>query len=462
MLAPFCDCDKWQLQSPVLSWDMNDYDETLRTFFDGLQDTQWLPQEELEAGQREQLAHIIRHAARTTPFYKDKLAPVLRGNGDIDWSRWSEIPVLKRSDLREHRQLLQSQDIPAHHGNTYSVTTSGTSGEPVTADWPMLAAIPGRAANWRMYEWHNMDCSADLAICLGLSPWPEGRVAGYWGPPWHERRGARLMISDIAPYHQIAEWIGRKQPRYFSAIPFTLPAIVEEMQKQKIRNPIDFIIGYGGQATPLCRKIVKDTLGISIAEKYGSEECGYIANECKEGSLHVLSELVLVEIVGDDNEPCSPGVEGRVLVTNLYNTAQPMIRYELGDIAAFGPPCSCGRSLPVLSPIAGRIKHMFRFPGEPSVAPHDGRAFQILQPHLDPSWYQIAQIGPTTVEVRFVSNRRPSEDDFRAARESLPLAWRNIKAEIVFKQFDMPPMRKGRKHIVFANEWDPMTTPGLA
>ena len=105
---------------------------------------------------------------------------------------------------------------------------------------------------------------------------------------------------------------------------------------------------------------------------------------------------------------------------------------------------------------------MFRFPGHPKAAPHDGRAFKILQPHLDPHWYQIAQVGPTTVEIRFVSRRQPSEDDLRSIRERLPAAWRNIKADITFKQLDMPPIHPVRKHVVFVNEWDPGTTPGLA
>jgi phenylacetate-coenzyme A ligase PaaK-like adenylate-forming protein len=70
----------------------------------------------------------------------------------------------------------------------------------------------------------------------------------------------------------------------------------------------------------------------------------------------VQSESVLLEIVDDAGRACAPGRAGRVVVTSLHNFATPLIRYELGDLAEFGAPCACGRSLPVISRVLGRSR----------------------------------------------------------------------------------------------------------
>src|SRR5262249_19255163 len=47
---------------------------------------------------------------------------------------------------------------------------------------------------------------------------------------------------------------------------------------------------------------------------------------------------------------------GSILVTDLLNPAMPMIRYRIGDAASWAAkPCRCGRSLPMLEEVAGRV-----------------------------------------------------------------------------------------------------------
>ena len=460
MLAPICDCDKWQSQSAVLFWDMDGYDEGLKAFFDSLVTTQWLPKEELEAYQRRQLAHIVLHAARTTSFYESRLKALIRADGSVDFSRWHEIPVTKRVHLQDHQEEMWSSDIPARHGYISMSSTSGSTGVPVKMKWSNISGVARRAAAWRMYEWHGFDYSADHAMTLGDHPWPEGHVGSPWGPPWRDCSGNTLTITSTTPYPRMAEWIGRKRPRYLSAVPVTHSAVAEALVDQNIDNPLALLLAYGGQVTPLCRSVIERTLGIPIVEMYSSEECGHIAHECEAGSLHILSELVLVEILDENDMPCPTGIEGRVVVTILHNTAQPTIRYEVGDLAAFAPPCRCGRSLPVVAPIAGRLKHMFQFTGGQRINPSDGRAYKILAPYLNPSWYQIAQTGPLAVEVRFVSKHKPDDENLHRLRQEMPKIWRHAEPEITFRQLDAPPDLRGRKHVVFVNEWNPEITPG--
>ena len=104
--------------------------------------------------------------------------------------------------------------------------------------------------------------------------------------------------------------------------------------------------------------------GVPLSDLYSANEVGYVALQCPESGLyHVQSEDVLVEILGDDGRPCAVGESGRVVVTSLHNFAMPLLRYDLGDVATVGGPCSCGRTLPTLEAILGRTRNMMRLPG---------------------------------------------------------------------------------------------------
>jgi phenylacetate-CoA ligase len=105
------------------------------------------------------------------------------------------------------------------------------------------------------------------------------------------------------------------------------------------------------------RKAIEETFARKVTNRYGCEEVSLIACECeKHEGLHINSDCLLVEIINDHGAPCTPGEPGRVVVTDLTNRAMPIIRYEVGDMAAWSTTsCSCGRTLPLLSKIEGRI-----------------------------------------------------------------------------------------------------------
>ena len=104
------------------------------------------------------------------------------------------------------------------------------------------------------------------------------------------------------------------------------------------------------------RQLCQDTLGVRIVSNYSSAETSYMALQCPSSTaLHVQSEACLVEILDAASNPVLPGASGRVIVTPLHNFATPLLRYEIGDEAEPGEPCPCGRGLPLLKRIVGRV-----------------------------------------------------------------------------------------------------------
>jgi phenylacetate-CoA ligase len=68
-----------------------------------------------------------------------------------------------------------------------------------------------------------------------------------------------------------------------------------------------------------------------------------------------MAEGLYVEIE-TPRGPAAEGEMGSILVTDLLNYAMPLVRYRIGDLGAWaGGECPCGRGLPRLERVAGRV-----------------------------------------------------------------------------------------------------------
>jgi phenylacetate-CoA ligase len=107
---------------------------------------------------------------------------------------------------------------------------------------------------------------------------------------------------------------------------------------------------------PADRAFLVEVFGYPVYDRYGCREVSVVASECPQHhGLHIMAEGVYLEVVRGD-VPAAPCEEGAVLVTDLRNLAMPLIRYRIGDIGAWEPgDCPCGRGLPRLRAVSGRV-----------------------------------------------------------------------------------------------------------
>jgi len=104
------------------------------------------------------------------------------------------------------------------------------------------------------------------------------------------------------------------------------------------------------------RRLLEEVFRCPVFNRYGCREVSVVASECAEHSgLHVMAEGLFVEIE-TQHGPAAPGEMGAILVTDLLNHAMPLIRYRIGDLGAWAEgTCRCGRGLPRLQRVAGRV-----------------------------------------------------------------------------------------------------------
>ncbi|GAH86193.1 unnamed protein product, partial [marine sediment metagenome] len=120
------------------------------------------------------------------------------------------------------------------------------------------------------------------------------------------------------------------------------------------------------------RQVIQSAFRLRIVDFYNCHECGNIAWECdRHEGYHINIDSLVVEIV-NNGKPAKPGEKGEVVITSLDSYAMPLIRYCIKDIGVGGESlCSCGRGLPLLGRIEGRIDDRIVLPNDTIVSPFE-------------------------------------------------------------------------------------------
>lgn len=341
-----------------------------------LERTQWWPAERIAAAQRRQLAALLAHARDQVPFHAARLPRDLPGPDDAAAfeAAWQAIPILTRAEIQaaEADESLLARALPPGHGEYREVFTSGSTGRPIRAVRSQLWELVWSAFTIRDHLWHRRDLAGTLAVIResapGKAPWPDGDTAPGWGFSSAAlfETGPLVSLNVTTPPAQQADWLRRRDPDYLLSHPSILARLAEETRRSGIRFPrLRQVIAISETLRPETRQAIEAAWAVPVVDVYSTREAGYLALQCPDhpGSLHVQSEGLRVEVLDGSGRPCVPGQVGRVVVTPLHNHAMPLIRYDIGDAAEPGPPCPCGRGLPVLARILGRRQNMLRLPG---------------------------------------------------------------------------------------------------
>jgi phenylacetate-coenzyme A ligase PaaK-like adenylate-forming protein len=132
--------------------------------------------------------------------------------------------------------------------------------------------------------------------------------------------------------------------------------LADEQQAGRLQLSLRILVTVGELRTPEMTQRLVDAFGVRPFDAYGCTE-GLFGSECQHHQgIHLFEDTTLVENVDGDGQPVPAGQPGaRLLVTNLYNLVQPLLRLEVTDLVTFDPdPCPCGRSLIRASAIHGR------------------------------------------------------------------------------------------------------------
>lgn len=369
-----------------------------------LERTQWLPAERLRELQLQQLDALLRHAYGTVPYYRESWRGLYDPGEPLTPDRFSRLPLVKRGDLQAHFDALKSTVVPAAHGPVTESRTSGSTGMPVRVLKTEFVELLWQAVLLREHQWFMRDLRGKLAsIRQGVT---EGEADG-WGPATGAvvRTGRSAALPILADVDSQLLWLERQQPDYLLTYPSNLAELIRRSLARGTRlSRLREVRTFGEVLSPETRELCRQAWGVPVTDAYSSQEVGYIALQCPlHEHYHVQSECVLMEILDDQGSACAPGEVGRVVVTPLHNFAMPLVRYEIGDYTEAGAPCDCGRGLPVLRRVAGRVRNMLVLENGAYYWPAFGSgSLFTIAPILQ---QQLVQKSFNTIEVRLVTAR---------------------------------------------------------
>jgi len=269
----------------------------------------------------------------------------------------------------------------------------------------------------REHLWHERNFTGKLSAIrwakLGVASAPDGLSSPNWGEVIDPifPSGPSSLLNVTAKLSEQLDWLHREKPDYLISFPSNLLALSQYAEQTGSKLPrVQHLRVVGETLTAEMRKALEDSWSTSVIDMYTCEEAGYLATQCPQSEhFHVQSENVILEIVDDEGRPCPVGVSGRVLITSLNNFATPLIRYELGDYAEFGPPCVCGRGLPVIKRILGRKRNrLIMADGESrySLFPYLGEHGQIASvTGVKVKQFQCVQHTVQRIEIKLVTER---------------------------------------------------------
>ncbi len=441
-----------------------------RAALDSMQTAQWLTPDELRERSRVRLARLLRHATTHVPFYRRAAEQAGLAPEELTgFEHLGAFPVLGKAEYREH----PASDFVA--GNVPEFrhihrSTSGSTGEPFAFSLDRNA-LPVIFASHLFYDsWIGLrPFDRYVRIVSPPGPVPPARQ----GPPLFRLRQEvtrrlqqiyeaytqrKISVWEVDAHRAAEIWreIEAFEPDFILGYTSVLADIGDELRSRGLqlsRRPRG-VITAAEVLTPARRSAIERYFQAPITNRYGLRELGsWSAQSCAESpdSFHINSELVVCEILRDDGTPAEPGQIGRVVLTDLWNFARPLIRYFTGDLAvAAAGACACGRGFPLMGSIDGRSQECLHTVSGKILSPAVlGHYVCVYHGHHEAiREYQLVQDAPDQVRLLIVPSSAWQEKVGALIQQELENLLGDDVQVSIEKTASIPPEPSGKRPII--------------
>jgi phenylacetate-coenzyme A ligase PaaK-like adenylate-forming protein len=362
------------------------------------------------------------HSSLYQGLYRN-LPPVLRGLNRVPpvtktmlmarFDEWVTDPQVTWAGLAAFVAARERIGQP-YRGRFAVWTTSGTTGTPglFVHDGPALqvylallgvrAWLPGLTAP-RL--WQTLRARGGAAMITATAGHFAG--AGMW-TLLHQldsprRRAQHRLLSVLLPLPEMVQALNACRPALLIAYPTALALLAQEQEAGRLAIQPTVLFSGGEWLSPTQRAAISSAFACPLRDVYAASEFFGIASTCAHGTLHVNDDWVILEPVDRQYRPVPPGQpSATVLLTNLANRVQPLLRYDLGDsVTVLDTPCPCGSPLTAVR-VEGRHNDVLYLPaaGGAMVALLPEALVTLLEETPGVLRFQLIQTGATRVSVR--------------------------------------------------------------
>ncbi len=328
-------------------------------------------QDELRALQSRRFRAIVRHAWERVPYYREWMRAAGAEPGDFrSADDLRPMPLVDKLALTLQPDAFADAAYQRRDGLT--LLSSGTSGRRRRFRYDSgalfqalaagrrqriaLAHFVGREAGYREAVFNRQGSAGD-------------QIQRFWEDRTILPRRvelARRRFDPALPFEELLAAVNEYQPDVYRGIGSHLGAFLRWVAETGRRIEKPKAVTYGADAMPQAdRRIVEEELGIPVVSTYQAVEALRIGFQCEaRHGFHISTDQVAVRVVDSAGADVAPGARGELILSNLTNRATVVINYRLGDLVTLAPrPCSCGRTLPLIQNIDGRLDDLIARPG---------------------------------------------------------------------------------------------------
>lgn len=299
----------------------------------------------VEKHQEHQFYELAKYATSNTAFYeKYKGCTVLQ-----------DFPIIDKNTIKAHNFDFQSPLAAAN--NSIKMHTSGSTGTPmvviqdknkrdrVYAEMMYLWGLSGYKIGMRymfLRRWNNINKKSCLTayarnlIMQDIEHLDESTLSAVAERLTSDKQ-IKMIIGYASTLNMLASYLEKKNYSFYD---FSIKTVLSgsEVLTQNTRNTL------------------KKVFGCNVISLYSNQENGMLAIECNSNKeFHLNNASYIFEILKiDSDEPAEIGELGRIVVTDLYNYAMPLIRYDTGDLTIRKECSECDMQGEVVKCIEGR------------------------------------------------------------------------------------------------------------
>jgi len=357
---------------------------------------EWFSRDQWRQYQDEKLREILALALTRVPYYKT----AWRGILNLDQVRGFTVadlpalPVLEKAAVRDNAEqfLVDGKPARAHTINH----TSGSSGTPIKTYWlpaEMQRSLAMREA--RSCRFAGVSYFQPRATFSGRMVEPNPDSEG----PFHRFNWFERQVY-FSAFHLRPDTVDRyldgfrkHRPVWMTGYTHSIYQLGRMALEQGLSVPVlKAIITTSEPLTDEMRAVIEAAFHARVFEEYGTVENLFFVCENEHRQKLINPDCGILEVVDRGDTPVPVGTAGAALATGFIRPGQPMIRYRIGDeVILSDEPARCGRSMPVLAQVTGRLedtvygpdgRRMVRFHGI-FVDQQNIREGQVIQERLD-------------------------------------------------------------------------------
>lgn len=308
-----------------------------------------IPENEYREFVEQKKQEIVKYHFQNNQFYRNLVGNKLP-------EKWEDLPVLTKKDLQRPLQERLSKDYSVK--SVFVNKTSGSSGDPFIFAKDKYAHALTWASIIDKFGWYGIDFNKSYQ-------------ARFYGIPLDFIGNKKERLKDFL------------SNRYRFSIFDLSDKVLDKVLNKFSTTKFDYINGYTSSIVMLAKylqsknivlkqlcptlkvcivtsemlfeedkKLLEKQFGIPVVNEYGASELDLIAFQNPKDEWQLNAETLFVEILDENNRPVEFGIEGKVVITSLYNKAHPFVRYEIGDV---GVLCENSTSKkPILKKLVGR------------------------------------------------------------------------------------------------------------